>query len=77
MNNNFLAGKIDCVSSWQTASDYRFCHWGALLALFNPNFFLSLILGSLFKKPASFNTGLNSELNKTKALARPCLKASA
>lgn len=28
---------------------YRFAHWGDFLARFNPNFFLSLILGSLVK----------------------------
>lgn len=31
--------------------DYLFDHVGAFLAFFNPGFFLSLILGSLFNRP--------------------------
>ena len=57
--------------------NYLFAHWGALLSLFNPNFFLSLILGSLIKYPAFFSRFLKSGLNNTNALEIPCLTASA
>ena len=53
------------------SKNYLFENWGALLAAFNPYFFLSFILASLVKNPAFFKSPLNSASAFNKALDIP------
>ncbi len=56
---------------------YLFTQVGAFLDFFNPGFFLSTDLGSLFKNPFSFKTDLDDGSSFTKTLAIPKRIASA
>ena len=67
-------GSFDCISFAPIVvrADYLLLNCGARRAAFKPYFFLSFILGSLVKKPAFFNVGLNSsESTLSNALAIP------
>jgi len=57
--------------------DYLFDQVGAFLAFFKPGFFLSFLLGSLFKTHCGFKVVLNSLFRSIIALASANLIASA
>jgi len=61
----------------QAFKDGRFENCGLLLAFFFPYFFLSTILESLVKNPASLKAAFKLSSASTKALATPCLIAPA
>src|SRR3989338_6349605 len=54
----------------------RLLNCGALLALFNPGFFLSLMRASRRRNPARFRSWRKSGFKRIRARLRPCLRAS-